>query len=104
MMRFLAAVAVAGGLLWLGACGDGKNECERKRQKLRDCVIGSSVGCGEESKICSDEPLACAGQDLCVAECFADVDCVVILDAFSGMPTATSKPFLDCTIACASVP
>lgn len=46
----------------------------------------------------------CVGQQACVAQCTIAATCNQIKDVFSGAPTGTGQPLLDCFTACSQTP
>lgn len=97
------AVALASSIA-LGGCFGifvpaSQNACERATNHLTDCLGSSVVGDTGGST-----QTACDGNALCSANCINVADCEQIKDAFSGMPTSTSQPFIDCISACRAVP
>jgi hypothetical protein len=74
----------------------GADACLLASSHLSTC-LGVQEGSGS-----GGQTAACTGTALCAAGCINAADCTAIKDAFSGMPTDASKPFLDCTTKCAT--
>ena len=81
-------------------CGDPKEPCIQAQHHLDDCLcLGICDAHGEAWA----NKLVCEGAILCNSRCVNDEaseGCAVLFDAYGGMPTDLSKPYLDCLEAC----
>jgi hypothetical protein len=83
--------------LLFSACGPSE-ECEDACTKLQFCM-SFFEHCNEDI---NGKPIECSGATLCGARCTNASSCEAFKDAFSGMPTETSKEVLACWARCST--
>lgn len=83
-------------LLMAVGCGDGRNECQRARDHVLECLELQPGDNGEPEPTLD----TCAQELVCIARCDEDADCDVISDAFGETKTDVSKSLRDCIASC----
>jgi hypothetical protein len=100
-MNFKFAIAASAMMTFAGIftlVGCGGDACTQAADHSTSCGVAAATTSGSTSATTQE----CTGLPLCSSTCINAAPCDQVKDLSSGMPTATSKPLLDCLTKCSA--